>query len=96
MIRVYVIAPDIYSGEAFNKVLNKNNIETEFNFHKIRPRVIENKMTTSNDVTNDLNSIFRSFKDKTRSVVIACNTLQLWLDKVDDNYKKNIKVYTTF
>lgn len=96
MIKVYVIAPDIYSGQDFNKVLNKHNIETEFHFHKIRPRVIENKITTSNDVLDDMNSIFETFQDKTKSVVIACNTLQLWIDEIKEDYKRNIKVYTTF
>lgn len=96
MIKVYVIAPDVYSGEAFNKVLNSHGIETEFHFHKIRPRVIENKITTSRDVLDDMNSIFNTFNDITKSVVIACNTLQLWLDDIDEKYKKNVKVYTTF
>lgn len=96
MIKVYVIAPDIYSGEAFNKVLNKYGIETEFHFHKIRPRVIENKITSSRDVLDDMNSIFETFHDKTKSVVIACNTLQLWLEDIKEEYKRNVKVYTTF
>lgn len=96
MVKVYVIAPDIYSGEAFNKVLNRHGIETEFHFHKIRPRVIENKITTSKDVLDDMNSIFETFQDKTKSVVIACNTLQLWLDDVKEEYKRNVKIYTTF
>ena len=43
-----------------------------------------------------MNKIFKNFTDKIRSVVIACNTLQLWIDKIDDKYKKNIKIYTTF
>ena len=96
MIKVYVIAPDIYSGEAFNKVLNKKGIDTEFHFHKIAPRVLENKITTKMDVVSDMNAIFKTFDDKTKSIVIACNTLQLWLDKIDKKYKENIKVYTTF
>lgn len=96
MVKVYVIAPDVYSGEAFNKVLNSHGIETEFHFHKIRPRVIENKITTSNDVLDDMNSIFETFQDKTKSVVIACNTLQLWLDDIKEEYKRNVKIYTTF
>lgn len=96
MIKVYVIAPDIYSGDAFNKVLNKQGIDTEFHFHKIAPRVFENKITTKMDVVNDMNAIFKTFNDKTKSVVIACNTLQLWLDKIDKKYQENVKVYTTF
>lgn len=96
MIKVYVIAPDIYSGDAFNKVLNKQGIDTEFHFHKIAPRVIENKITTSANVVNDMNSIFKTFSDKTKSIVIACNTLQLWLGKIDKRYQENVKVYTTF
>lgn len=96
MVKVYVIAPDIYSGEAFNKVLNSHGIETEFHFHKIRPRVIENKITTSRDVLDDMNSIFETFQDKTKSVVIACNTLQLWLGDIKEKYKRNVKIYTTF
>lgn len=96
MIKVYVIAPDKSSGLVFCDVLRKKGIDAEFNFHKIRPRVYENKITTSKDVVDDLNKIFKSFNDTTKSVVIACNTLQLWLDDIDVKYKKNAKVYTTF
>lgn len=96
MIKVYVIAPDKASGYAFCDVMKSNGIEAEFNYHKIRPRVIENKITTSKDVINDLNDIFKNFNDKTKSVVIACNTLQLWLNKINKVYKRNVKIYTTF
>lgn len=96
MVKVYVIAPDKSSGLAFCEVLKKQSISAEFNYHVISPRVFNNKITESNDVLNDLNEIFKNFKDKTKSVVIACNTLQLWLDDIDEEYKKNVKVYTTF
>lgn len=96
MIKVYVIAPDRASGYFFCDVMKNRGIEAEFNFHKVRPRVIENKLTTANDVTEDMNKIFGEFRDKTKSVVIACNTLQLWLKKVDQKYMTNVKVYTTF
>lgn len=96
MIKVYVIAPDKASGYFFCEVMKNRGIDAEFNFHKIRPRVLENKITKSTDVADDMNSIFRNFRDKTKSVVIACNTLQLWLDKVDVKYRNNAKVYTTF
>ncbi len=96
MTKLYVIIPDITSGDAFNKVLNENGISTEYKYYKIAPRVIENKITTSKQVVRDLNKIFKTFSDKTRSVIIACNTLQLWLDDVAEKYKKHVKIYTTF
>jgi L-asparaginase/Glu-tRNA(Gln) amidotransferase subunit D len=95
-IKLYVIIPDISSGDYFNAKLRKQNIETEYDYYRIRPRVINNKLTTSKDVVEDMNKIFKTFKDKTRSVVIACNTLQLWLNDIDPKYKKNVKIYTTF
>jgi L-asparaginase/Glu-tRNA(Gln) amidotransferase subunit D len=95
-VKLYVIIPDISSGDYFNKKLKKQNIETEYDYYKISPRVINNKLTTSSNVVNDMNSIFKKFTDKTRSIVIACNTLQLWLKDIDPVYKKNVKIYTTF
>ena len=95
-IKLYVIIPDISSGDYFNAKLRKQNIETKYDYYRIRPRVINNKLTTSKDVVDDMNKIFKTFKDKTRSVVIACNTLQLWLNDIDPKYKKNVKIYTTF
>lgn len=81
---------------AFCDVMKKHGIDAEFNYHKIRPRVYENKITTSHNVVDDMNNIFKNFSDKTKSVVIACNTLQLWLPDVDEEFKRNVKVYTTF
>ncbi len=96
MVQVYVIAPDKASGYAFCDVMKKHSIEAEFNYHKISPRVIENKISTSRNIVEDLNKIFKKFDDKTKSVVIACNTLQLWTNKINVVYKRNIKIYTTF
>lgn len=96
MIKLYVIVPDISSGVVFNDVLNRNGITTEWKYHKIAPRVIENKLTTSKDVVRDLDKIFGTFKNRSQSVVIACNTLQLWLPEVNQEFKKNVKIYTTF
>jgi len=96
MIKLYVIVPDLSSGIIFNNVLNSNGITTEWKYYKIAPRVLENKLTTSRDVVRDMNKIFRTFKNKTQSIIIACNTLQLWLPYIDPQYKKNIKIYTTF
>lgn len=96
MLKLYVIIPDVTSGDIFNKVLKRNGITTISKYHPISPRVINNRITTSNNVARDLNRIFRTFTDQTQSVVIACNTLQLWLDKIDPQFKKNVKIYTTF
>jgi L-asparaginase/Glu-tRNA(Gln) amidotransferase subunit D len=96
MVKLYVIVPDIASGVAFNEVLNNNGISTEWKYYKIAPRVINNGISKSKEVAADLNKVFSTFKNKTQSVVIACNTLQLWLPKVKEKYKKNIKIYTTF
>ncbi|MFA7301230.1 MAG: asparaginase domain-containing protein [Candidatus Shapirobacteria bacterium] len=96
MIRLYVIAPDKSSGEDFCRSLHQKGIHGEFHYHKISPRVIQDKISKSKQIIDDLNNVFKHFKDKTKSVVIACNTLQLWLDKVDKKYKSNVKIYTTF
>ena len=95
-IKLYVIIPDISSGDYFNAKLKKHHIETEFDYYKIRPRVINDKLTHSSDVLEDLNAIFKTFSDKTKSIIIACNTLQLWIDAIKPEYKKNVKIYTTF
>ncbi|GAB4219412.1 MAG: hypothetical protein Fur009_5490 [Candidatus Microgenomates bacterium] len=95
-IKLYVLIPDVSSGDYFNLKLRKKNIDTEYKYYKIRPRVIKNKLTMSKGVADDMNAIFKKFKDKTRSVVIACNTLQLWLNDIKEEYKKNVKIYTTF
>lgn len=96
MLKLYVIIPDITSGNIFNKVLNQQGITTISQYHQISPRVINNRITTSNNVTRDLNRIFRTFTDQTQSVVIACNTLQLWLDKIAPQFRQHVKIYTTF
>ena len=59
MVKVYVIIPDKSSGDAFAQVLESYNIKTEYEYHKIHPRVIDNKITMTNDVPNDLNNIFK-------------------------------------
>jgi aspartate/glutamate racemase len=96
MIKVHIIAPDLNSGNYFNNTLIKNGIETDFKVYKISPRVIKNKLSTSSSVVDDLNQIFRNIENKFDKVVIACNTLQLWLPKIDQVYLKKIKVFTTF
>lgn len=96
MVKVYVIIPDKTSGDYFAKVMQAKNIQTEYEYHKIHPRVFDNKIITLNDVPKDLNNIFKTFTDRTRAVVIACNTLQLWLPEIKEEYKKHVKIYTTF
>lgn len=96
MDKVYVIAPDHYSGEHFNEILVSKGIPTDFHVHKISPRVIDNKISASEDVSKDLNLVFKSIMGKVKNVVIACNTLQLWVDQIDNEYKNSINIFTTF
>lgn len=94
-IKVHIIMPDVSSGNHFNARLKKE-IETEYQYYKISSRVVNNRLTTSLQVAEDMNAIFKTFTDKTRNVVIACNTLQLWVNRIDSVYKKRVKIYTTF
>lgn len=95
-LQLYVIIPDRSSGDWFINKLHKQGIATEYGYFPIHPRVIGDKLTTSPLVARDMNRIFHRFTDETKSVVIACNTLQLWIDDIHQSYKKHVKIYTTF
>lgn len=95
-MEVFVIAPDKASGTAFNQVLVSKKIETELEFFAIEPRVVENKINTSEKVTRDLEDAIRKAKSKQKNIVIACNTLQFWIPKVDEELLRGVKIFTTF
>jgi len=98
MKEVWVIAPDKPSGDAFNKVLNDLGIKTVIDYPKIAPRVIGDQMNSDPQVQNDLaQAIKKAYDSGLTDLVIACNTLQLWLDKALNLIPEiKIKVWTTF
>lgn len=91
-MKVWVIAPDRPSGDAFDKVLRENGIETEVDYPEITPRVLGDRMNPDLQVANDLEKAIGAAKWP--DVVIACNTLQLWLPNV--KVPEGVKIYTTF
>ncbi len=93
--KVFLLCPDSGSGKAFEKVLNKNNIETVNKFYRIAPRVLNNVLNTSNDVTSGLTASLIDAAKYNLPIVIACNTLQFWIPKVNKNIINN-KIITTF
>lgn len=95
-MKVQIVAPDSFSGDAFNKVIKDGGFETIYNVYSIPPRVIEDKISTSPDIVNKLNEIFSGLNTSHKIVVIACNTLQLWIDKIDPKYRDIFKIITTF
>lgn len=92
---IYILAPDRGSGNAFNKVLLKNGINTYLKIVNIAPRVIDNKINTSSKVVKDLEKAILKIPKEYKYAVIACNTLQFWLNQIDNKYSKNLKIFTT-
>jgi len=94
-IVVWVIAPDKSSGDAFDRVLKGNGIRTEVDYPKITPRVIGDRMNEDLAVAVDLEkAINKAVRFGHKEIVIACNTLQLWLTAV--KIPEGVRVYTTF
>lgn len=94
-MKIAVIEPDVPSGEKFVSELLKGGFEVKRCAANIAPRVLGDKMNTNPEVEKDFQGIIDScaIGSETDTMVIACNTLQLWLPKVDSH---GLKVMTTF
>ena len=96
-----MIAPDKPSGEAFNEALRKQGVETEVMYADIEPRVIGQDMNLDPKVEEDLaRAIRQGWERGFKKMVIACNTLQLWINKarrlLDEQTHQKIRIITTF
>lgn len=99
--RVYVIAPDKPSGYSFNTALRSRGIKTEIQYADIEPRVIGDRINESSQVEKDLSrAITDGYRKGFHTVVIACNTLQLWVDRAlaltPRAIAREVNVLTTF
>lgn len=101
IMNVYVIAPDQPSGDAFNTAFRSRGIKTEIRYADIEPRVIGDRINENPKVQEDLaRAIADGYRKGFRTMVIACNTLQLWVDRafslVDQGVSRHVRVLTTF
>ncbi len=94
-MKVAIIEPDLSSGEYFLNVLNSGkDVFVRRCLVNIAPRVISNKINPDEQVAKDFqNAVDDCLVGGENAMVVACNTLQLWLPKIDT---KGIKVLTTF
>lgn len=77
-----VMAPDKASGNAFGSVLEKSGITIRYHYPVIAPRVLGEEINPSILVTLDLAQAIKDvYTLGYTNIVIACNTLQLWLPK---------------
>lgn len=80
---VWIIAPDRGSGKAFAKVITGYLSNVHVEYVAIPPRVIGDRINTDPSVGIALGKVLKEVEGKGFSeVVIACNTLQLWLEEV--------------
>lgn len=98
---VYVIAPDKPSGDAFNAALRDRGIDTQIEYADIEPRVIGDRINTNPKVEKDLaHAMTEGYRRGFRTMVIACNTLQLWIDQalalLPRGIAQHVRVLTTF
>ena len=101
MKKIFVIAPDKSSGDAFNKELVKNGFDAYVYYAKIAPRVVDNKMNSDPQVEIDLSeAILVGHNKGFNKMIIACNTLQFWLEKakvlLPTDVLNSIEILTTF
>ncbi len=93
-MRISVVEPDLASGDLFASELNKGGHHIRRCVANIVPRVLGDKLNPSDQVTLDFQGVIDSCAAiNADTMVIACNTLQLWLPKVDT---RGLKVLTTF
>lgn len=98
---MYVIAPDKPSGDAFNAALVSRGIKTEIGYVDIEPRVIGDRINENPKVEKDLaGAILKGSRKGFQTMVIACNTLQLWIDRalslLPREIVQQVNVLTTF
>jgi len=101
MNKIFIIAPDKSSGDAFSKKILDNSVSSELYYAKIAPRIIGNKINTDPQIEYDLKeALLEGYKRGFNDMVIACNTLQFWLKRAMDllpqKISQNINVITTF
>jgi len=94
-MKIVVIEPDEASGEYFlSKLSTADNLNLRRCMANIAPRVLKNKINESDQVTKDFqDAILDCRVSNEDAAVIACNTLQLWLPKIDSG---GVKIITTF
>lgn len=98
---MYVIAPDKPSGDAFNTALRDCGIDTQIEYADIEPRVIGDRINENPKVQKDLAwAIVEGSRKGFQTMVIACNTLQLWIDRalslLPREIVQQVNVLTTF
>lgn len=94
-MKIAIIEPDLASGEYFLNVVNRGeNIQVRRCLVNIAPRVLGNKLNHDQRVTEDFQkAVDDCLIGGENAMVVACNTLQLWLPKIST---KGVKVITTF
>lgn len=86
--------PDVASGDLFTSELVGGGHQVKRCIANIVPRVLGDKINPSDQVSKDLQEVIDSCAAiKADTMVIACNTLQLWLPRVNT---RGLKVLTTF
>ena len=101
IMNAYVIAPDKPSGDAFNAALVDRGAMTEIGYADIEPRAIGDRINENPKVQEDLaRAIADGFHKGFTTMVIACNTLQLWVDRaltlLPREIAQQVIVLTTF
>ena len=101
MNKIFIIAPDKSSGDAFSKKILDNSVSSELYYAKIAPRVVGNKINLDPQIEYDLKeALLEGYNRGFDNIVIACNTLQFWLrramDLLPQEVSQNIRVMTTF
>jgi len=94
-MKIAIIEPDLASGEYFLNVINRGKgIQVRRCLVNIAPRVLNNKLNHDQQVTEDFQkAVDDCLIGGENAMVVACNTLQLWLPKIDT---KGVKLITTF
>lgn len=96
MKKIFILAPDLGSGQFFERKFKYHNIISYLHLYTIAPRVIgENENKSSKVTTSFSRAIEKSFSFGL-PVVVACNTLQFWLSKVNKKILRRGKIITTF
>ena len=99
--KIFVIAPDKPSGDDFNLALHQRGMQTEIFYYSVAPRVIGDQINPDPQVERDLaGAIQKGFDAGYHFMVIACNTLQLWLPKaivlLPEKVQEDVRIFTTF
>lgn len=96
MKKIFLLAPDRGSGYAFEKKMKTKNINPVLHFYTIPPRVLGQEINKSKKVTTSFEKALEKSFTFSLPVVIACNTLQFWLSKINKKFLRHGKVITTF